>query len=272
MTDVCAQQSRPAPQGSRGKGQTPRNSAGQTSRAEQMYNLAALAPLGSAERASEEPGTDEPIILRLDFYAESIVRTTCDAGRPVAYDEVLPDDVAHALAGLSFSTGCLPRDTLFYQGGGDCRIGIYLPPTVRALWLDGEKMPLHAPLPPLIFVGQGDGYHIYALANWEWPSTATALYRAPFPNVHADGAICRGSVEFPACGAATIHYAAGLFFESKFNKDLANDKSQRYPRDVVELWRVLAPHPPAGLGGSEEYPLGDLVAMGMTVGDLVQER
>jgi PRTRC genetic system protein B len=234
-----------------------------------MYNLAALA--------SEESRTDEQqIILRLDFYAESIVRTTCDAGRPVAYDEILPDDLGRALAGLSFSTGLLPRDTLFYQGSGDCRIGIYLPPAVRTLWLDGEKTPLQVPLPPLVFVGQGDSYHIYALsrmnpaglANVDWPSAATVLYRAPFPNVHADGTICRGSVEFPTCGAATIHHAAGLFFESQFNKDLANDKSQRYPRDVVDLWRALAPHPPAGLGGSEEYPLKDLVEMGMTVGDL----
>ena len=202
------------------------------------------------------------LLVSLDVYAEAVFRTIYRDGRPISFDEVSPLDLARALIGLDVATGLLPPNVLLYgQGDGDL-VAVYLPPERRVLRLHGEAEPLTVPTPPLVFVGRGSVYCVYALAAEEWPSAKTELYRAPFPNVYGGGRVCRGTVKFPPCGLDVIYQAAALFFDSDFNRDLGNGKSRKEPGDVTALWRALHAE------SAEGYPLDDLVAAGITMEEL----
>lgn len=216
-------------------------------------NLLTLPPLAAPDDAGQA------LRLRLDIYDESIIRTTFVAGLPAGYDELSPLDVARALADVAPAGGWLPENAVYVRPGHETRAVIYLPAAVRSLNIDGESHALRVPLPPLLFYGRGKKYHIYALAEAGWPTAKTALYHAPFPNVYPDGGICPGTVEFPACDPAAIHQAARLFFESAFNSDLANGKSQSHPQNVIALWRDLA------RPNITRFPTEDLVSHNLTL-------
>lgn len=199
--------------------------------------------------------------LRLDLYDESIVLTRYAEGIPISSYEVSPEDVAAAFAGAPMSTGLLPPGCVFYtRRGGRERIGVYLPPQVRALTVTakGEHTTFQVPLPGFIFTGWGSEYNIYAVS--EYPARQLAmLYHAPVSNVYENGRICTGDVSFPACASDTVHQAVGLFFESNFNFDLSNGKSRKYDC-VVEMWRDL------DKARAQEYPLDDLFRSGTVNG------
>jgi PRTRC genetic system protein B len=209
--------------------------------------------------------------MRLDIYEESILRTVYEGeGRPVAQDELSPFDLAAAFSGLDFGSGLLPHDTLWCKRTGrDFALGIYLPPARRTLRFSGEP-PYTIPTPALIFSGEGKDYSVWALGKPGWPDARTRLFHAPFPNVYGLGKICAGSVKFPVCAPGTIHRAAELFFESEFNHDLVDGTSKKYPRSVVKLWAELAQRAILEPDWTE-YPVDDMVEMGLTLGKLVKE-
>lgn len=210
--------------------------------------------------------------VRLDLYDEAIFRTVYEAGQAVSYDEVLCLDMGRvfATADMDPQRQLLPPGALWCYRGQHYHIGIYLPPKVRELYLDGEEQPLRVPLPPLIFCGHGTSYSIFALAGDGWPGPETQLYHAPFSNVYQGvlamkaeaGDICHGSVEFPVCAPDTILAAAELFFTSRFNNDLSRNKS-RVHESIIGQWRALA------AAGLMEYPLGDLVSIEKTLKELL---
>ena len=142
-----------------------------------------------------------------------------DRGERTACYPVTAADVAACFSTFGSSTGLLPADTLFWQhtAQGD-RLALWLPPARRTLRFGGRIAPLTMPVPGLVFVGRGRSYWLYAALRR--PEGRDQLYCAPLPNVHANGAICAGSVKFPACTVATVRAAADLFFESEFNYDL----------------------------------------------------
>lgn len=204
------------------------------------------------------------LLMRLDLYPEAILRTTYADGRVVSYDEVSPADVASALAGLDVGTGVLPPNVLFYRQGSAERVAVYLPAQVRAVRLDGDPGPLTIPWPPLVFLGQGRVYQVFALATGDWPQADTPLCHTPSPNVHTSGNVCQGTVKFPRCSLATVHEAADLFFSSQFNHDLSVGQVSRKHKNVVHLWRELDE------AGADTYPLDDLVPTGATLEDLLR--
>lgn len=213
----------------------------------------------------------QTLVLHLDIYDECIVRTTFDSkGKAMATDEISPLDLAQAFSGLDAGTGILPPDTLFFhRQGSTCHIGIFRQAESRCrLRIVGEEIPI--PLPPLVFTGQDRTYRVYAVAENGWPAADTPLYHAPFPNVYMNGAICPGSVKFPACGPDTIHMVLDLFLQSDFNRDLSGGKSVSFPDDVIVWWRRLLDcqlqKAHAGI-----YPVSDLVEMGTTLGDLMEQ-
>ncbi len=204
------------------------------------------------------------LLMRLDLYPEAILRTTYADGQVVSYDEVSPADVAGALAGLDVGTGVLPPNVLFYRQGSAERVAVYLPAQVRAVRLDGDPGPLTIPWPPLVFVGQGMVYQVFALNTGDWPQATTPLCHAPSPNVYTKGDVCQGTVKFPRCSLATVHEAAGLFFSSQFNRDLSVGRTSRKHKNVVHLWRELDE------AKADAYPLDDLVPTGATLEDLLR--
>jgi hypothetical protein len=230
------------------------------------YTALGLARAGVALNGVPYEYDDDSIYqsleARLDIFTESVVLTRYGSdGEPEACYEVSPLDLAAAFAGLPVTTGMLPRDTLFYaESGADPIVGIYLEPQRRTLPLtdlaaqhagvNGDEIEI--PTPPLVFVGHGKQYRIYAVMGYP-TDPATTLYHAPFPNVHPDGRICAGTADFPTCSPATIRQAAEAFFSSRFNTHLTNGKSRKNSPDVLYTWREIAE------SGAEEYPFGDMV-------------
>ena len=138
-------------------------------------------------------------------------------------------------------------------------MGVYVPPARRTVQLAGKALDI--PLPGLVFVARGGAqYAIYAVkARPSEPSER--LFHAPLPNIYADGRICAGNVAFPAGGVKTVRQAVQLFFESDFNGDLANGKSEKYHDDIRRMWAEVA--------GQDVYPLADLVASREKLADVM---
>lgn len=147
-------------------------------------------------------------------------------GGPVATYPVGANDVAGVFHGFGADTGLLPPDILFWQTRqGRVRIGLWLPPAVRALSFPrgrGHHVS-KVPLPGFVFVGEGSQYRIFAAPSRP-TKPADWLYHAPLPNVHDNGWICQGDVPFPKASLETLSQAAGLFFESHFTDHLSTDK------------------------------------------------
>ncbi|MBN1815350.1 MAG: hypothetical protein JXA14_26195 [Anaerolineae bacterium] len=219
----------------------------------------AVAGKGDIAGVSQKP------VMRVDIFDESLVVTRYDGGdRAVAVYEVSPLDLASAFSGLAIATGLLPRECLFFSrtGGGE-RLGIYVPPSRRTLRVQmrGRDRALDAPLPGLVFCGEGTRYLVFAVKHR--PVTEDErLFSAPLPNVHPNGHICAGSVSFPACAVRTVDHALALFLESGFNGDLAGGKSRSHGDDVRELLAGLAKKK-AG-----RFPASDLVSTSWMIGDL----
>lgn len=220
-------------------------------------------------------------LLRLDFYPTAVLMTQWkkqqnDHGSPTDARLLTPTttypvsihDIATACTNIDFSSGFLPANTLFWQQRANTiRLGVYIP--ARRWQLQTAERSYHLPLPPLIFVGAGTSYHIFAvkkkpaLSLPKGPLDQHApLFHTPCPNVYSNGRVCAGSTPFPTCTAQTIHHALTLFMEgSHFNADLSNNKCRRHPHDVRQLWQEL--------DGKKRFPLGQLIPMRCTLSDLL---
>lgn len=211
----------------------------------------------------DSPFEQQRLLLTLRFYEEAVIRETYDDDGVISEVELSPLDVARALAGLNARTGLLPRNILFAtQIGQDWRVGMYAEAATRRVSVLGHAYTI--PTPPLVFIGgPGLTYRLYALRETDWPTPKTALYHAPFPNLHANHALCRGNVSFPECTPDTIPQAINRFFDSEFNTDLANGKSRRFPRNVVEMW--------AALDGEPVWPVDDLLPASITLEEAANE-
>jgi PRTRC genetic system protein B len=201
--------------------------------------------------------------LRLDFYDTAVVMSRwTEDGRTTTYP-VAVQDVVSACTTVTLGSGLLPPDVLFWrQRGQTVTLGIYVPARRWRVQVEegAVRQGYHLPLPPLVFVGSGAAYQVFAVrrrpGNGREP-----LYAAPCPNVHHTGDICRGEARFPVCAADTIRAALHLFLEgSVFNSHLSNDKCKSYPEDVRQLWAALA--------GKKRFPLKELVPIARSVGHL----
>lgn len=204
--------------------------------------------------------------LRLDFYQTAVLMSRWEEDGRIIAHPVSVHDVVSACTNIALSSGLLPPNTLFWKQQGDRQvIGIYVPARRWRMRVDAanrdEERVYHIPMPPLVFVGSGNAYQIYAVERR--PRDAREqLYHAPCPNVHHHGGICPGNTPFPACSAQNIEAALTLFMEgSYFNGDLSLGKCRRYPDDVRQLW--------AKLEGKKRFPLSELVDRRKVLGNLL---
>ncbi len=199
---------------------------------------------------------------QLSLYTDFIVMTKYNQGQAAERFVVDPDDVAAALGGLTINSGLLPDGCLFWhKKDGAEGVGLYLPPQVRLVTVRDEPTAWRVPLPGLVFAGRGYQYQVWAAP--ERPTDSKyPLLMAPTPNVSPHG-VCQGNAPFPQAGPATIWQAVDAFFSSKFNRDLSNQKSRKYPQGVLELWRELHE------AGAEQYPGEDLLGTNLTLGGLI---
>ena len=204
----------------------------------------------------------DPIRLRLDFFHQSMVMTYFN-GDAVVTTQVDAMDVAHALAsGLSFGTGLLPPGILWWENTREGPLfALYVEPKIRKLALQrgAGQMPerFEIPLPGFIFLcTHGRPPWVYAVTKKPTKET-DKVYKAPLCNIHQNGRSCQGDHKYPA----RIADIADSFFISFFTAtaDLA-DRSQRFPNDIVRLWKSLHK--------KKKFPIGDLVQHG-TIQDLM---
>lgn len=220
---------------------------------------------------ADVPHEDEEyasIQMRLDLYEDLIVATRYKAALPDATFVVDPMDLASALGNLQVGTGLLPKGCVFWsKRGRKERLAIYIEPRVWPVSVSREKRTWHVPLPGLIFLGHGREYQIYAVKEAPADDVRLALYTAPVPNMQTSGgrAICQGTAPFPVASSKTIWQAATVFFESGFNADLGQNKSRKYDKNILRMWRVL------NRARATEYPLDDLVRSGLTLNHLLEE-
>lgn len=189
--------------------------------------------------------------VQLSLYDSAIVLTRYEGLRTTSYPVAL-HDVAQTFGGVGLRSGLLPHGTVFYNyESGQAALGLYLPAQVHQVLLQDETLDL--PWPPLLFIGQGRRYHVFAVKELDSVSSPTTpLFHAPCPNVYPDGSICQGNAPFPTCSPATIRDAFHCFMdESHFNRDLAQNKCRRSPENVLRLWHELA--------GEANFPLTELV-------------
>jgi hypothetical protein len=121
--------------------------------------------------------------LRLDFYNTAVVMSQwTEDGRTTTYP-VAVQDVVSACTTVALGSGLLPPDVLFWrQRGQIVTLGIYVPARRWRVQVEegAVRQGYHLPLPPLVFVGSGTAYHVFAVrrrpCNGREP-----LYEAPCP-------------------------------------------------------------------------------------------
>jgi PRTRC genetic system protein B len=207
-----------------------------------------------------------PPRLRLDFYPTAVLLSRWEEDGRIIAHPISVHDVVSACTNIGLSSGLLPPNTLFWkQQASRPEIGIYVPARRWRVQVDSaggdEARTYHVPMPPIVFVGSGNAYQIYAVKRRPRDGHER-LYHAPCPNVHHHGGICSGNTPFPVCSPHTIASALSLFMEnSLFSGDLSRGKCRRFPDDVRQLW--------AALEGRNRFPLSDLVGCKRALRDLL---
>jgi len=200
--------------------------------------------------------------LRLDFYHQAVEMTFFEDDI-VTTKMVSAMDVAFSLASeLSFGTGLLPPDTLWWKNtrGGPI-YALYTMPKIRkvALLQDARKAPRRftIPLPGFIFLCRpGQPPWVYAVKKRPTKDT-DIVYNAPLCNIFANGRTCPGNHRYPERVADMEHSFFMSFFTPTAN---LTDRSLKFPQNIVLLWEYL--------DKKKAFPMCDLVQHA-TIGDLM---
>lgn len=152
------------------------------------------------------------------------------------------DQVARAFRNVHTDTGWLDRRVLRYREAPEGNaILSYEPAAIRKITVvlpDKGLVELSVPLPPLILLGKGREYYLWA-ADSSHISANTNLAVAPLPNV-GSGKICFGKNEVSETHPSTLSEVWKLIFDTPFNADHASERCLSEPQDVRELLRKLA--------------------------------
>ena len=198
--------------------------------------------------------TDGEPLAQITIYDELTLLCRKQGARWTQYP-IEPDALADVLSGVQTVSGLLPPLTLGTgRVSGQPFYALFVPPAVRTLRMEIGSFTI--PLPPLVWVGCGGDYRIWALNEQDYPTSVNApLMVAPFPNCYKDGRVCWGSADGrPVASPATLLSVLTLFLEeSYFNLHLAGGKSVAYPVSVVARWQQLVDD------AADSYPLDDLM-------------
>jgi hypothetical protein len=208
-----------------------------------------------------ESVSDQKLEATLSFYEHSIIYTKYD-GKAISKIEVSGAEIEQVFAGVSFNSGLLDLNTLFYAKTGKTEeICLYFPAEKKRITLrfKGKNKVITIPVPAHVFHGIGLTYKIFAIKDLQEGS----LCYMPLPNIHPNGTICHGSVSFPSCSKEEIKQAYKLFWESAFNKDLSDGKLS----EKIDLHEFLI-----SLDGKEQFPKGILVDSEDNLQDLVNSK
>lgn len=204
----------------------------------------------------------DPLRCRIDFFHQAVQMTFFE-GDFVESRIVSANDIAIALATeLSYSTGMLPENTLWWQNTRSGPLtAIYVPPAVKKLALQedlakpAERYTI--PLPGLVFLAfPARPPRVYAVKSRPTKET-DKVYHAPLLNMYADGRSCPGSHSYPNRVADIPESFFVSFFTHAADRE---NRSNKYPEDILGLWKHL--------NGKQTFPLDDLVELA-TIADLL---
>jgi PRTRC genetic system protein B len=205
----------------------------------------------------------DPLRLRLDFHNDTVLMTIFE--KQVEETRLVSAmDVAHTLADeLSYGTGLLPENTLWWQNtpAGPI-VALWEPPKIwKVAVASSEEGPAtirryELPLPGLIFLCHaGDPPWVYAATSRPTKDT-DEVFKAPLANIYDDGRSCAGSNKYPD----RVAEIPQSFFLSFFSRMSNGERSKSHPTNIIDLWKEI--------NHKKEFPITDLVRHG-TVKDLL---
>lgn len=182
------------------------------------------------------------------------------------------DQVARAFRRVHTDTGWFGKRVLRYREAPEGNaILSYEPAAIRkitVLFADRGLVEISVPLPPLILLGKGQEYYLWAAAS-PHISANTTIAVAPLPNV-GSGKICFGKNEVPETHPSTLGEVWKLVFETPFNADHSGERCHSEPQDVRNLLWKLA------VGKVKKFPKSELIVSSSTVEDawetIVEQR
>lgn len=126
------------------------------------------------------------------------------------------------------------------------------------------------PQPGLVFAVAGRRWYVYALRDAVRPGPDTALARAPYFNVWAEGQICTGNVRLPSSLAPdTLDDYERAFFGSEFTHPNVRGRERlvKAQGGAYAFWRDLLDHgTKAG-----DFPTRQLIDAKLTLKDLAEK-
>ena len=181
----------------------------------------------------------------------------------VSFKALSSDQVARAFREVHTDTGWLGKRVLRYREAPEGNaILTFEPAAIRKITVAfSEKglVELSVPLPPLILLGKGREYYLWAAAT-SHISANTNLAVAPLPNV-GSGKICFGKNEVPETHPSTLSEIWKLIYDTPFNADHAIERCRTEPQDVRELlWKLAADK-------VKKFPKSELILSTTTVED-----
>jgi len=163
--------------------------------------------------------------------------------------------LAAALGERAEPAGFLPQELLWHA---DRQLLWWLPPGKRHIVFRvpefGNERHGVVPHPGLVFYASPRRWRVWAVKGDERPTPQTALWRAPYLNVHVDGDICAGTGEVPQHHSIdSLDDWNRAFFSSAFSHLTDNDPLVDYELGPGSFWLAM-------LGGEwERFPMKVLV-------------
>ncbi len=190
----------------------------------------------------------------------------------IALKALSSEQVARAFRRVHTDTGWLGKRVLRYREAPEGNaILSYEPARVRTItvaFADKGTVELSLPLPPLILLGKGREYYLWAAASTHI-SANTNLAIAPLPNIGLNR-ICFGKNEVPETHPSTLGTVWDLIFNTPFNGDHVNDRCGSHSVDVRNLLLKLASDK------VKKFPKSELLITNSTVEDaweaIVEQR
>jgi PRTRC genetic system protein B len=152
---------------------------------------------------------------------------------------------ADSVADATAYRGMVPANLLYTAADV---IAWWSPSAVRRVWFKSVEKKIgtvsaEVRHPPLVFVATAKNWFVFALHSDERPTESTAMYKAPYFNVWAEGRICTGNVDLPKqIGPESIRAYEDAFFRSHFTHP--NEASLvKYKGGATALWAEQIKHP-----------------------------
>ena len=164
------------------------------------------------------------------------------------------------------SRGLMPKNILHINPVGE-GCALWYTPAHETNLLFSESLGIasgKAFIPPMIWKASPKNLYVYALKNGKTIKEKTALYKAPFFNIHPDGRVCMGTVDINSerenCLEDFISSWQSYFFGSYFSHLI--EQQSPVKGGIVQLWQ-------SQIQTGSPFPVRRLVKTGLTLKEIL---